>query len=405
MAFSMIANRWRILALLFLVRTVMAIQFQMVAALSPAIEAEFAVNLIDVGVLIGLYFAPGIFIAAPGGALGRFFGEPRVVLAGLVLMLAGGALMAFSPDWSAQLTGRVIAGIGGVLINVLLTKMVADWFVGKEISFAMAIFMTSWPVGIALALVVLPIVLASSSLTFAMTTVVMLIAAGFVAFLMIYRAPTTASSVPVEELSDFTLRGPMLSSVLVAGAIWGLYNAALAIVFSFGPQLFVSRGLAPTEAGSVTSVVLWCLAIFAPLAGIVADKTKMRLEFIAVGNLGFAWFVMHASYASHSIATVVAIGLFAGLGMGSMASLPSLVLAPAVRAFGMGLFFTIYYMCIAAGPVLAGWVSQHFSLASTFQVAAGLLVFTVCLVPVFNRFANQTRREANVRPGSIAGRA
>ena len=61
----------------------MAIQFQMVAALSPVIEQTFAVSLADVGILIGLYFTPGIFIAAPGGALGRYFGEKQVVLAGV----------------------------------------------------------------------------------------------------------------------------------------------------------------------------------------------------------------------------------------------------------------------------------------------------------------------------------
>ena len=49
-----------------------------------------------------------------------------------------------------------MAGIGGVIMNVLMTKMVADWFTGKEISTAMAIFVNSWPIGIAISLLMLP---------------------------------------------------------------------------------------------------------------------------------------------------------------------------------------------------------------------------------------------------------
>ena len=45
-----------------------------------------------------------------------------------------------------------------MLLNVLMSKMVTDWFAGKEIGTAMAVFLNSWPLGIALALLALPIV-------------------------------------------------------------------------------------------------------------------------------------------------------------------------------------------------------------------------------------------------------
>ncbi|MGO4835637.1 MFS transporter, partial [Rhizobiaceae sp. 2RAB30] len=74
------------------------------------------------------------------------------VLAGLLMMLAGELLMAASPSWSVEIAGRLTAGIGGVLLNVLWTKMVADWFTGRKIATAMAIFINSWPAGIAISL-------------------------------------------------------------------------------------------------------------------------------------------------------------------------------------------------------------------------------------------------------------
>ena len=395
MPLPFIALRWRILALLFLVRMTMAIQFQMVAALSPAIEQAFAVGLADIGMLIGLYFAPGIFIAAPGGALGRRFGEKQVVLAGLAIMMLGGAAMALSDSWSVQLTGRFISGIGGVFLNVLLTKMVADWFAGKEISFAMAVFVNSWPVGIAVALIGLPVVAVSSGLTSAMVLVVAFVAAGLVGLAVFYRAPNDAQ--PSASNLTAAVRGPVLGAVLTAGAIWGLYNAALAIVFSFGPQLFVSRGMDLTQAGPMTSLILWCLAIVGTLAGFLADQSGRRLQFIAVGNLGFAFFVFLGSVTDNSLATVIAMGAFSGVAVGAMVSLPTLVLAPAARATGMGIFFTVYYICIAAGPMIAGRLSEMATIGAAFQLAAVLLLITVVLLPLYTRLADQSKSDTAAR--------
>jgi MFS family permease len=149
-------NRWSILALLFAIRATMAFQFQSVAAVAPLLGRDFGVGLADIGVLIGLYFAPGIVLALPGGAIGQRFGDKAGVLAGLALMFAGGLAMTLSESWSGQLAGRLVAGTGGVLLNVLMTKMVTDWFAGREISTAMAIFVNSWPFGLAISLLLLP---------------------------------------------------------------------------------------------------------------------------------------------------------------------------------------------------------------------------------------------------------
>ena len=84
-------NRWGILATLFLSRMTMAFQFQSVAALANPYMDYLAINLSEIGFLIGLYFIPGLFIALPGGAIGKFFGDNRTIIFGLVLMVAGAA--------------------------------------------------------------------------------------------------------------------------------------------------------------------------------------------------------------------------------------------------------------------------------------------------------------------------
>ena len=111
-------NRWFALAVLFLIRLTMAFQFQSVAAVAPLLDQTFGISLADIGWLIGLYFAPGLVLALPGGAIGKRFGDKPTVIASLLLMLVGELAMAMSPSWPIQIAGRLVSGAGGVMFNV-----------------------------------------------------------------------------------------------------------------------------------------------------------------------------------------------------------------------------------------------------------------------------------------------
>src|ERR1700752_8478 len=130
-------GRWGSLALLFGVRTAMAFQFESVAALAPMIRSDLNIGVADIGFLIGLYLAPGIALALPGGAIGKRFGDKPVILVGLGLMTCGGFLLALTGTWYLQIAGRLAAGVGGIPLSVVMAKMVVDLFAGKEIATAM----------------------------------------------------------------------------------------------------------------------------------------------------------------------------------------------------------------------------------------------------------------------------
>ena len=89
----MLANRWTVLGMLFLVRTSMGFQFQSIASVSPFLIEDMAIGFTEIGTLIGLFMLPGAFIALPGGLLGRRFGDKRVCAFGLALMVLGGILV------------------------------------------------------------------------------------------------------------------------------------------------------------------------------------------------------------------------------------------------------------------------------------------------------------------------
>src|SRR5262249_10118657 len=129
----MTRNRWPILAVLFLARTAMAVQFQSVGSVGPILAQELALDYAGVGTLIGLYMLPGVVIALPGGILMQRFGATTIALVGLAAMAAGGALMGATSSFAVLVAGRLVSGTGAVLLKVALTKMNSDWFLGRQI--------------------------------------------------------------------------------------------------------------------------------------------------------------------------------------------------------------------------------------------------------------------------------
>jgi MFS family permease len=383
----MLSNRWLILAVLFFARFTMAFQFQSIGALSPLIIDTYSADFSDIGLLVGLYLAPGVVIAIPGSAIAVRFGDKRVVALGMVMMLAGGGLTTLVTDWNVLVGSRLLAGAGGVILNVVMTKMLVDWFAGKEISTAMAIFINSWPVGIAAALLTLPLIAASGDLTLAWWAVTAVILAGLVLLLLFYRSPmgaTTAPSLRIAQLPVYAL--------VLASTIWALYNAALAMVFSFGPALLKDQGWTLAAAGSVISAFMVVFSVAVPLGGILADKTGRANAIITVSLAAFAVLMpLVPILPPFAVAVVFLIvgGLFA-LAAGPIMTLPSSILPPASRTFGMGVFFSIYYVVMMVAPRVAGQLADWTGNAGIALIAgAGMAAF--CILVLF-LFANARRK-------------
>ena len=385
-------NRWGILAVLFVVRLSMSFQFQSVAAVAPLLGHDFGVGLADIGLLIGLYFTPGIALAWPGGAIGRRFGDKTTVLGALLLMLLGGLAMAFSDSWNGQIAGRLVAGAGGVLLNVQMTKMVADWFAGKEIATAMAIFVNSWPAGVAIALLTLPSIGTAYGASAAYLAVTALIGCGIVLLAIGYRAPPN----PVTgAAASARLDRSALIAVVVAGLIWGFFNVGFAVIFTFGPSMLVERGWSISAAGSTTSIVLWLSVFSVPCGGFLADRTRRPQSILVAGAILVALLMLALPRSGAVVLIVIALGLISGLPAGPIMSLPARVLAPATRAIGMGVFYTVYYAAMMLGPVAGGaYAKWAGSAAAAFDFGAASILMCPLMLWGFNQIPAAAPKEA-----------
>src|SRR5436190_4659664 len=272
------------LLVLFIARTAMAFQFQSVASTAPFLVDAFAIDFTRLGTLIGLYMLPGIFIALPGGMLGQRFGAKNLVLAGLLLMALGGALMGASTSFLTVSAGRLISGVGAVLINVLMTKMISDWFAGREIVTAMAILVASWPLGLALGLLLFTPLAVSQSWNAVMYAAALMAMASLLLVALTYRDPPGMPAGSSSGL-NLTLTRDEWLSVSLAGSIWTTYNVGFIVLISFLPELSTAHGYSITGAGRVVSVLGWMLIPTIPLAGYLAERFRQPNLFLVGGFL------------------------------------------------------------------------------------------------------------------------
>ncbi|MDB5583789.1 MAG: arabinose transporter permease [Bradyrhizobium sp.] len=379
-------NRWAILAVLIAVRSTIAFQFQSVAAVAPLVASQFGVSLADIGVLIGLYFAPGVVLAVPGGAIGQRFGDKRTALGALLLMLAGSVMMAVADAWPVQIAGRLIAAAGSVVLSVQVTKMLTDWFAGKEIATAMALLINSWPLGIAACLLALPWVGTQYGVSAAHLGVAGFAAGGIVLLAMLYRPPAdvaVASTTAPQRLDRNTTL-----AVIAAGLIWGLFNIGFAVIISFGPAMLVEHGWSIAEAGSTISIVLWVSVISVPLGGLLADRTGRPATIVVASALLTASLMVLLPRTGHVLLIVLALGLIGGLPAGPIMSLPARVLLPQTRAIGMGVFFTMFFACMMLGPVIGGACAKWAgTAAAAFDFGAAMILLCPVVLWGFYRIA------------------
>jgi predicted MFS family arabinose efflux permease len=388
---------WVMLAVLFLARTTMGFQFQTAASIGPSLMESLSIDNAQMGFLIGLYLLPGLPIAVPGGIIGQRFGARHVVLAGLVLMVLGGMLSSLASDFTIVAAGRVVGGTGAVLLNVMLTKLVADWFTATRTATAMAVLVTSWPVGIALGLVCGP----SIALAFGWAALLQfsagLTALALVLFVAIYRDPPGLP--PAGNVRfNLGLNSFELLMVSVAGAIWATYNVAYIVLISFAPPLFTAHGYSIQQSGWLVSLLGWVMIPMIPLGGYLTDRLGRPTLLMAGGFIVAVVSIAAMACSESPVIWLAVIAVITGVPSGAIMALPVSVLRPEVRAAGMGIYYTFYYTAMALLPALAGMARDRTgSVAAPLLFSAGMMALALLLLIVF-RILGRPQHSAAVAP-------
>lgn len=344
--------RWRILALLFLARVGLGVQFQTVASVGDDLVVAFGLDYVGIGFLIGLFMAPGLFLAMPAGYWGRFVSDRIMVVFGLGALAVGGAMSSIATEsWTIGM-GRIVAGAGFLFSTLYFTKMVADWFEGREIATAMSVLVMSWPLGIAMGQV----------------------GHAWLAHAFGWQAPFQAASVycmvaalgiflfyrPPHDLPDATsgLNAVMTARewglIFLAAAAWGVFNAAYVTYLSFGPKVLETLGQSAFAAAGIVSIGSWIMIFSGAMCGQIVDRFGGRNAVLAICMGGAVAALLLLGLPGASLGASLLFGLVGMAPAGVIMAMAGQALRPQVRAFGMGIFFTVYYAIMLVTPPTAG---------------------------------------------------
>ena len=220
--------------------------------------------------------------------------------------MAVGGVMTASDQIALAVAGRLLSGIGGIAMSIMLTKMITDWFVGKEIVTAMSILIASWPLGIGFAFLLFPPLAAAWS-----WHVVMLLAATFAVVCLgvvavFYRDPPDVPQTATGALRIELSRREWVLAI-AAGMIWAGFNVGFIVLVNFSPELFTRRGYSHEAAGAIVSLLGWGTIPLVPLAGFAVERFKRPDLFMTVGFL--AWFTgMHLLFSFNTVQSGEGVG-------------------------------------------------------------------------------------------------
>lgn len=139
-------RRWLVLASAMVSFFAIGMTFFAVPPLIPGLRATFALSNLRLGLLKGVIAVPAIALSVPlGAAVDRF--PPRAAgLAGLAVMFVGAAAFGMAPSYWMLVAGRLVFGVGALVLNLLLARLFTIVFAGRELALAVGLFTGVYPV-------------------------------------------------------------------------------------------------------------------------------------------------------------------------------------------------------------------------------------------------------------------
>lgn len=383
----------------------MGFQFQTIPALASEISTSGNLGFTAIGTLTGAYLLPGVVAALAGGWLGQHVGDNRTALWGLFLMIIGGMGGWAADTYSSALLWRFLAGTGAVGLNVMLTKMAADWFQGREdLPTAMGILVSSWPAGIAAATLLLPPVAALAGLGFSLLVPPILCTVAFLLLIGVWEAP--ARKIETVHDGDRTgLQARELGLVLAAGLIWGSYNAAFIAAIVWTPGLLREFGIDALSASAATSLIGWVAILSVAAGGWLASRSRRKDMPALVSFAVSAILILSMPFVgtlAGSPVFMVALGLAIGPAAAMIMTLPVEASRPHNRAVAMGIYFAVYYGVMGLAPTALGFLRDATAtFAAPLYAAGGTLL--ICII-VWHGFRVVQTRSALQNPAQLRGR-
>ena len=370
---------------LMAIRATGAFQLQSAAVAAPSLIAEIGLSYAEIGMLIGAFMIPGIFLTVPGGLLAKRIGDRPVLRGAMLLMAAGAVLSAMAEGLTGMLAGRVLSGCGGVVMLMLVIKMTTDRYAGPMLSTATSMVIVSWPAGFALALVAHGPVGESLGWRWVLGLSGVPVAFAIaLTFLVGHAAPVPPPAAGAVE------RRVTWRFIAAASGNWTLYNAAIAVMAGFLPAFLADAGRPAVAAAALASVVTWSFAVATPFGGLLADRLIGRPAAVILGTVATGVMLLAVAPANGAVWVLILLGIAYAIPPGALTAQVGEGTPPAARALVFGWYSAGSYIGLTIAPWIAGRLRDTTGDPNAPLLFGAALMFA--MLPCFAWFRYELRR-------------
>jgi predicted MFS family arabinose efflux permease len=346
--------RWLILTIVYLSILAFTFAFQSIPPILPLIISELQLTYAQSGLLMSLFALPGLFISLPGGFLSDRY-PMRPLGAGCFLLMIGGILLVgMGQDLHVLWLGRLIAGIGGLTLSILLPRLLSQWFRTKELGLAMGIFNTGVPLGSVICFGLFGKIgnLWGWRLPILLTGIYSLVTA--ILFLSFYQLPCPRTLENKNQRGFSQSVKEMGHPIWWVGVSWLWFNAAFISFVTFAPNFFLQKGYTIEQAGFLTGIPLLGSLFLSPLMGTLVDKLGHQEWLIGIGGIALSLLILSFNFGSSFLLLVALMGIFSAAIPAPIYSLPPELLKPDHLGLGFGVISTCSSIGLFIAPYLIG---------------------------------------------------
>ena len=415
------AVRWVVLILMSLVIFANYYLYDCFSTLKSTLQTEVGASSTQWGLVRNFYNVPNtfLFMALLGGIFLDRFGIRKTGFVFTLLCALGGVVTAyglsdafraggfgygfmssFLPDYSPELKmmmfGRLLFGLGAETQIVMLNKVLAKWFMGKELALAFGLNLGFARVGSALGMSMSPRIAERFGFHSSLWLGAVVMISGLILFIVYMsmdkrdekkRGTGDAAKLAADE--EFHIKD-VLSLFANKSYLYIMLLCATfyAIVFPFqdylADMLKHKYGYGEIAAGDFTSLIPWGAAVFTILFGAFVDKKGLRATLMIGGSILLV--VSHLGFALTYITPWLLVPMFGiAFSLVPSAMWPAVALIVEEKRLGTayGLMTWMQNLWWWAMAFIAGWVldkSNPEVTVEALQAGTGVYDYTVTML-------------------------
>ena len=319
--------RWVVLSVFMLVNVTIQMLWISYAPITSLAAEYYGVSELAIGVLSMSFMIAFIPLSLPAAWVIDTRGFRVAVGFGVVMMAVFGVARGLAgANYTLVLLSTIGIAIGQPFLLDAWTKVPANWFAPDQRATAVGLVTLASMLGVALGMVLTPILADMMSIATLQLVYGLLAAATSVAFLVLARErPATPPCPPGMDERALMLDGlkhalhvrPFLVMLGIAFIVMGAFNG----VTTWVEQIIQPRGFSPTEAGVMGALMLVAGIIGAVVLSALSDRRGKRIRFLVIalvatvpGMLGIAF--VSSIWLLYAFAAVLGFFLVAVLPIG-----------------------------------------------------------------------------------------